>query len=127
LPALLVATGCGDPLNRQAVSGTVTYKGKPIVAGSVAFVPIPETGPTSSGAPIKDGKFEIPESQGLSPGKYRVRFAGTDKEVNAPAIPGSGPTPQPPKEILPPKHTHQSTHEVEVKSGEPNTFDFNLD
>jgi hypothetical protein len=122
-----VSAGCGDPLNRQAVSGSVAYKGKPILAGSVTFVPIPETGPTSTGAAIKDGKFEIPKSQGLSPGKYRVRFAVTDKEVIAPAIPGSGPTPQPPKEILPPKHTHQSTHEVEVKSGEPNTFDFNLD
>jgi hypothetical protein len=122
-----VTTGCGDPLNRQAVSGTVTYKGKPIPAGSVTFVPIPETGPTSSGAAIKDGKYEIARDQGLAPGKYRVRFAGTDKEVLGPAVPGSGPTPQPPKEILPPKHTHQSTHEVEVKSGGSNSFDFNLD
>ena len=79
LPVLLAAAGCGDPLNRQAVSGSVSYKGKPVVLGSVTFVPIPETGTTSSGAPIKDGKFEIPRSQGLSPGKYRVRFAGTDK------------------------------------------------
>ncbi len=125
--ALLTLSGCGDPLNRQAVSGTVTFQGKPVVIGSVTFVPIPETGPTTGGAQVKAGKFEVLKAQGLAPGKYNVRFTAFDREVTGPAIPGTGPTIEPPKEILPAKHGSDSKHEVEVKAGDPNVFEFKLD
>lgn len=105
----------------------MTYKGKPVVIGSVTFVPIPESGPTSVSAEVRAGKFELAKDQGLSPGKYRVRFSAYDKEVKGPTVPGTGPMPEPPKEILPAKYTHQSTQEVEVKAGSPNVFDFKLD
>lgn len=124
---LVTLPGCGDPLNRQAVSGTVTFHGKPVVIGSVTFVPIPETGPTTGGAQVKAGKFEVLKAQGLAPGKYNVRFTAFDREVAGPTVPGSGPTPEPAKDILPAKHGSDSKQEVEVKAGGPNVFEFKLD
>ena len=111
----------------SAVSGTVTFHGKPVVIGSVTFVPIPETGPTTGGAQVKAGKFEVLKAQGLAPGKYNVRFTAFDREVAGPTVPGSGPTPEPAKDILPAKHGSDSKQEVEVKAGGPNVFEFKLD
>ena len=34
---LVTFSGCGDPLNRQAVSGTVTLKGKPLAGATIGF------------------------------------------------------------------------------------------
>ena len=129
---LLVAcgvAGCGDPLNRQAISGTVTFKGKPIVVGSISFSPLDPTARTTVGASIRDGKYEVVSEHGLTPGKYRVSLTALDKEVLGPvdvtqAMPAAKDMP---KEILPAKYGAQSTLEAEVKSGGDNVFDFNLE
>jgi hypothetical protein len=68
---LLVAAalaGCGrdDSLRLATVTGTVTYRGKPLEHGTVVFTPKPGTpGPQSVG--------EIDAN-----GKYRMRTAGRD-------------------------------------------------
>jgi hypothetical protein len=127
LICMLVPLGCGPSLRRESVSGTVTYKKKPIVIGSVTFVPIPETGQTFANAEIRDGKFSLSAADGPVAGKYRLRFVGYDKIVQGPLVPGEGPTPEPPKEVVPVKHGAKSTYEVEVKAGEPNVYTIDLD
>jgi len=132
LPAALalLAAGCGgDKLNRQAVSGTVTYKGKPIVRGTVTFAPADKGGPTQVTATVEDGKFSLPKEAGPSPGKYKVRFEAFEQLQYGPATPGD---PAPPakkldQEPLPAKYGAESKVEAEVKAGGPNEFEFKLD
>lgn len=120
--------GCGDPLNRQAVSGVVTFQGTPLKTGSVTFVPIDPSLRTTGGSVVTDGKYQIPAAQGLSPGKYRVSFSAMDREAIGPAIPGD---PMPPgqvlpKSLLPAKYQGESKLEADVTAGD-NVFDFKLD
>ncbi len=78
LPAL---TGCSGGLDLYPVSGTVTYKGKPVPAGVVWFDPDVTTG---SAAPqgfayIKDGAFDsAANGRGVAGGTYLVRVEGFD-------------------------------------------------
>mgnify|MGYP001426170676 CR=1 FL=1 len=51
---LFLTVGCGS---KGTISGTVTYKGTPLAAGSVVFVPGKE-GPSIT-APIIDGKYTV--------------------------------------------------------------------
>jgi hypothetical protein len=73
--ALLVCVllaGCGGS-NVVPVSGTLTYKGKPVTNAYVNFVP--ENGRPSMGETDPNGKFTLvydPETKGVERGKHRV-------------------------------------------------------
>jgi hypothetical protein len=124
-----LAAGCGNKLERQAVSGTVTYKGKPITRGTVTFAPAGGAGPTQVSAPIEDGKFSIAKDAGPIAGKYVVRFEAFQQLIYGPSIPGEA-APQPKKldqEPLPAKYGAASKYEAEVKADDPNVFEFKLD
>ncbi len=73
LVGLAVGCGSGDPLG-VGVSGTVTYKGKPIKEGLISFIPLEGTDGPKGGANIDDGKYAIPRRGALVPGKYRVEI-----------------------------------------------------
>ena len=127
--ALFLAGGCGDRYGgRRAVSGTVTFQGKPLDQGSITFVPASPDLSTQSGAGIRDGHYQIPRAQGLVPGKYKVSISSGDP--GTPADPSAGP-PGPSgnyssKERIPPRYNVRSTLEVEVQKGGPNEFDFTI-
>lgn len=57
LLAASLAAGCGGPKVGE-VSGTVSYDGKPVEQGAIAFVPADGNGPTAGGA-IADGKYTV--------------------------------------------------------------------
>src|SRR5256885_12554328 len=62
--------GCsGNPLGRQAISGSVKVDGVPLEKGTISFQPL-ENGQTSSGAVIAGGNYSIPRDKGLPPGSY---------------------------------------------------------
>ncbi len=89
-------TGCGGAggPDRGAVTGTVSFEGKPIDQGSILFVPVAGKAGSSSGAAITDGKFQIPKEKGPVVGMNRVevhwpRKTGRKKEVGSPAPPGT--------------------------------------
>lgn len=126
---VLGLAGCGgDPLQRQAVSGTVTFKGKPLATGSIEFFPADPGVGTGSGAPIGDGLFQIAKDKGLSPGNYKVRVNAPDHVSQAPGgAPGSDSAGTPPKELIPAKYNANTTLTAEVKKGAENVFTFNLD
>ncbi len=72
-PALL-GLGCGGAGDVAAVpvSGTITYKGKPIAKGTLQL--LPEVGKGASGE-IVDGKFTLStygDRDGAIPGKHKV-------------------------------------------------------
>jgi hypothetical protein len=124
---LVAGGGCGKGTDRLKVSGTVTYKGRPLDQGRIEFEPT-FTGPTAfaSGAPIADGAFTIPAGGGLAPGTYRVRIYSSDRvSPKGPVLPGSeGP---PPKERLAAKYNTETKLTAEVTAAGPNTFAFTVD
>jgi hypothetical protein len=72
LLACVLAAGCGGS-KVVPVSGTITYKGKPVPNAFVNFVP--ENGRPSMGETDPNGKFTLvydPETKGAERGKHRV-------------------------------------------------------
>ncbi|MFO0843973.1 MAG: hypothetical protein U0797_16505 [Gemmataceae bacterium] len=127
--ALLGVSACGDPLGgRQAVSGGVTFQGKPLGRGTILFLPATPGLPTQSGAAIADGRYSIPRSQGLVPGRYKVAISSPDgrsPDAGGDALPGpSGNFAS--KDRIPPAYNLDSKEEVEVTRGGPNRFDYKV-
>jgi hypothetical protein len=74
---LLSAWGCGDDdlPPRYTVSGTVTYRGKPVESGSITFTPNDMQTGRSAGGTITDGKYSLTTltpDDGALPGQYKV-------------------------------------------------------
>jgi hypothetical protein len=122
---LVALVGCGGgEVPRAAVSGNVTLDGKPLEEGVILFTPLAE-GP-SAGGEIHQGKDQLPEERGPSPGKYRVEiraYRGTGKMVTDEV---SGTTSEVKVSIVPPRYNNKSTLEADVKPEGPNEFDFTL-
>lgn len=80
--ATAALTGCGDGgPPRYRVSGSATYAGQPIPAGSIVFQPDGAKGNKGPAgfATIKDGKYDTREGgKGVIGGPHQVRIAGFD-------------------------------------------------
>jgi len=76
----LLAMGCGDPKNRQVVTGTVTWRGQPVPTGILIFDPDVKKGNRGpqGGAKITDGRFDTraEHSKGIVPGPHIVSIQG---------------------------------------------------
>lgn len=130
---VLLATGCGSDSKRYGVSGKVTYKDQPIKSGLISFVPKGSTA-SAGGAPITDGRYEVPRSPGLPPGEYEViisvpttapaKAAGSAKAAGDEG-PGEGGEKET-AETLPAKYNSMTELKAEVKAGADNEFDFHL-
>lgn len=131
---LLLLTGCGskNPSGRVAISGKVTLDGAPLEQGSIKFEPMgapAATGAVNSGAPIENGEYELPEENGLLPGKYRV-------SISSPEQTGSGTTDpmqamneasqKPVGDRVPAKYNVKSELSVDFANGGPTEFNFDL-
>ena len=83
---------------------------------------------TGDGAQIVKGKYLIPTTKGLAPGKYRIAiYAGNGMSGTGNASPDSpNAGVKQPKEQVPPEYNEKSTLVREVKAGVPNTFDFEI-
>jgi hypothetical protein len=122
-------TGCGGGTDKQAVSGTVTWKSKPLETGTIRFLPLDAAATTETGAVITNGRFDIPREQGLLPGKYKVSISSPDPKS------GQGPEDAPPgerggypaTERIAEKYNKKSELTAEVTAGGKNEFEFNLD
>lgn len=122
----LLLCGCGssNELGRRPISGQVTLKGQPLEQGTVRFVPQDPAG-VASGASVRQGKFEIPEEQGLPPGAYRVQLSSAGAETNAQdATAPPGESRAVAKELIPPAFNRQSNLIVEVAPAGDNHFEF---
>jgi hypothetical protein len=125
---LWLGSGCGgDPLGRQAVSGTVKLDGVAVEQGRISFQPV-EGGEISSGAEISGGAYTIPREDGLPPGKYRVVIhalkPGTGGLLEEGAMPGDELPPA--EELIPPEWNVRSNQFIEVEPGGAGTFDFDI-
>jgi hypothetical protein len=119
--------GCGegkDPHGRQALTGTVTFQGHPLGAGSIKFLPAQDKG-LSAGALIRDGRYAIPREQGLAPGTYRVLISALEPTPVPAGAPGSDPAP-PAKELIPAEYNLDTRLRIEVKADQENNFAFTI-
>jgi hypothetical protein len=125
----LAAAGCApDYGGRQAVSGTVKFKGQPLDDGVIEFRPLEGDGATKSGAQILSGQYQIPAEFGLVPGKYRVSITAGDGRTRANTEEPPGPTGANivSKDRIPPEYNLESKQEVEVTAKGPNVFDYDI-
>ena len=85
LIGMVLSTGCdATRVGRNSVSGTVTFDDKPVVEGTISFIPIGETTGPLIGGNITDGRYQIPASDGPVAGSYRVELSAlreTGKKV----------------------------------------------
>ncbi|MCH9652712.1 MAG: hypothetical protein K0U86_00385 [Planctomycetes bacterium] len=72
---LLTMSGCGDGHpKRSAVTGTVSYNGKPLSIGSLVFIPV-GGGPSAQGKVDRNGFYEMgtyDDDDGVIPGDYKI-------------------------------------------------------
>jgi hypothetical protein len=76
-----IVSGCGpDGPSRYSISGSVTFQGKPVPVGFIKFEPDTTKGNAGpgTGAPIKDGNYNVPSAKGILGGHYRVIVDGFD-------------------------------------------------
>ena len=130
---LTMMLGCGtrDPLDRQAVSGTVSLDGQPLDQGTIEFVPEAGGSGILSGGLISGGEFAIPADKGLPPGTYTVRISSGDSNgANAGgsdvALPGDLQDVQPAAERIPARYNVQSELTAEIVAGHNNRLSFEL-
>jgi len=129
IPALaavvLLVAGCSG--NKAEVSGTVLLNGEPIEEGSINFIPVEGTTGPGAGAVIKDGKYYIPRSTGVTVGKNRVElraFKKSTRKVRDPNGPPGAMT-EARDPAFPPEYNDNSTLTKEVRQGS-NTIDFDI-
>lgn len=130
LPLMLVAVSLAEylsrnPLGRQAISGKVTFDGKPLGHGMIEFWPEGSAeGRVTSGTVIAEGTYQIETLQGLPPGKYRVRIFSPEGDPNEPPPTGApGPGGKPGIERIPAKYNVDSDLTVLVVAGQATEFD----
>ena len=84
LLVILPASGCSSRAARPRtypVSGTVTWKGQPVEAARVVFVPAAAGIEAASGVTDAAGKFQLTTfvaGDGAQPGEYRVKVSKYD-------------------------------------------------
>jgi hypothetical protein len=135
--AAILAGGCRNPdeavLPKKAatVSGNVSWNGKPLIQGTIKFVPILDTITTKTvlAQPlvIFRGKYAVPNPPGMDPGPYKVEIHALDIPEDLDGlgtIPDMGFTPDR-SEMIPEEFNDKTTLKVDIASG-ANTFDFNL-
>jgi hypothetical protein len=122
LSALLLG-GCNANA-RYRVYGSVSYKGQPITAGLITFIPEGSEA-SAGGAPITDGKYDIPAASGLPPGKYKVSISVPSAKVDPKEIETPGISVEA-KETLPAKYNSETELRAEVTTGGTNEHNFDL-
>jgi hypothetical protein len=82
----LATIGCTTKPKPVQLSGKVTFKGQPVPAGYIIFMPDVGNGNrgTTKLLRIKDGVYDSsqePPDQALTPGAYQLRIAGFDGNI----------------------------------------------
>ncbi|MEW4565888.1 hypothetical protein AB1K70_25450 [Bremerella sp. JC770] len=124
--------GCGfdnDGPIRAAVSGNVTFDGKPIENGVIEFIPNRQTAGPSAGARIENGYYDVPRAKGPVVGSYLVRISSkgpTGRRVSQGSQGVAGETVAEIGELIPANFNQKTTLEREIEAKQ-NVFDFDLE
>jgi hypothetical protein len=122
----LVCAGCGgESGGRISLEGTVTFDGKPIPVGTIAFRPSGGTRSPSAGCEIVEGRFSLHRDKGVLPGEFRVEIQANrtgNKTVNDPLF---GPT-EIQEQYIPPRYNTRSELTIEVTEHQRDPLAFEL-
>jgi hypothetical protein len=126
----LLLAGCGADQDRlTAVRGRVWYQGAPLRGGTIVFTPDPTrggTGPLARAEIQADGLFVLKTGDrlGAVAGWHRVTVVAVDA-TSSPV----GPNYASPRSLLPIKYRDPELSGIscEVKDGQENTLDVNLE
>jgi len=119
-----LVAGCGHDEGGATVKGKVTYKGRPVVEGSLSF--IPQSMPTAYGRLQPDGSYALVNhrnSERIEPGAYVVVIvSGANRSLTAEGAQAQQELP------VPVSVTNQATTPLKFDVVEgPNTIDIDLD
>lgn len=80
LPLVLILGCSKEDGDRSHVTGNITFKGVPVAAGQIDFLPDPVKNSSGSQgfAPIKAGSYDTRQGRGTSGGAMMVRITGHD-------------------------------------------------
>jgi hypothetical protein len=111
----VLASACGQSGPAMGrVSGTVTYQGKPVTAGTVSFISTDTTRPNANGKIGADGSYTLQTTEpgdGAQVGDYKIVVSGKNPdELNNP-LPGA---PIKVKSALPSKYENPDTSELKA-------------
>jgi len=117
--------GCGGSAKLAAVSGRVTYNGKPVEKADVSFTPVEGASRAATGLTHTDGRFTLGtfgSGDGAFIGKYRVSIVAVGpSRKSKPGETGSGISGDivPGDPLIPPKYFAPDTSGLtfEVKRG----------
>jgi hypothetical protein len=115
--------GDGGP-PRIPVSGKITYDGKPIDGGTIAFDPKAE-GLRPTGGPIVNGEYNVPLEKGGNAGPYLIKISWPQPTGKKFKDDDTGEMMDEMKEAIPKKYNEASTLEVTL-SEEDHVFDYDL-
>ncbi|MBX9680582.1 MAG: hypothetical protein K2X38_17645 [Gemmataceae bacterium] len=122
--ALILLAGCGS--GHLAVSGRVTYKGKPVENGTIALEPEDRKGPTRE-QPIVQGEYRFAGANTVPAGPKLVRiqaFGPTGKKTSA--APGSSQMVDVIGPLLPEEYNAKSKLRINLEASNASKLDFNL-
>ena len=124
---LLPLAGCGNAPERQEITGTVKFRGRPVDDGYIRFAPL-DGQPSGDSAQIVKGEYTIVRAKGMYPGKYRVSiWAGNEMSGAGDASPDSPHAGKPQaRERIPAKYNNESELVREVTQDGPNEFNFEI-
>ncbi|UUO08725.1 hypothetical protein M4951_10500 [Blastopirellula sp. J2-11] len=124
-------SGCssGGRLETAAVTGKVTYQGKPLPYGSISFRP--EAGSPAYAKIKEDGTYSLStfgNGDGAIVGKHQVLIVATEADAGVAPANNSGIEMPVTKSVIPQKYASFSTSKLtaEVISGKSNEFSFTL-
>jgi hypothetical protein len=125
---LAAVSGCGssEELNRQAVSGSVTFDGKPLASGAILFEPVTAESGTAVGAVIRKGTFTISAKDGPVPGSYQVRIYASSGIQARPTKGQIDHSSRPMVESLPEHYNSKTELRADVTGVRANRFQFDL-
>ena len=118
-----IAIGCGRSLP-STVDGAVTFNGKAVPRGTIAFSPRDEQGTAAYAAIQSDGNYRLRTGQtrGLAPGDYIITIQATELQTREESL-----TLKMPKSIIPTRYADRRTSGLSaaVAAG-ANRIDLNL-
>jgi hypothetical protein len=110
----------------EAVSGSVTFEGKPLNEGTIQFFTTDEHPTAVAGANIAGGNYKVPGDHGLKPGKYLVRISSTER-VEVPPVSPHAMSSFRVRERIPARYNTESTLNMEVSAGGSGSCNFKLE
>jgi hypothetical protein len=126
--ACLIVSACGPGgPEMAAVSGKVSYNGKPLTKGNVSFVSTDTRRPPASGPIGPDGSYSLQTADGRSGaqlGEYKVAITDIDPDAPNADIPGM---PIKTKSDIPKKYADPDKSELKATvTGGSNSVNFDL-